>query len=573
MNDLSPQQKVVVELPLGPLCVTACAGSGKTTTATHRLRQMRNLLDDRHGIVALLSFSNVAVDTFRRSYYTLERAQSASFRRSAVEIDTVDSFLTTNIIRPHSHRTMGAPRTAFLVNGRENFLKGYTVWDGKRGHPTTDLRVTFEGGVFEYEAGPSYAPVKIATSDGEKALEKLGHVGAYTHSSGRYWAIRTLKEQPFVLRALARRYPLILVDEAQDIGKEHQEVLEMLVGAGSQLSLIGDPHQGIFEFSGATGEFLSAYKNRDEVTDKGLTINYRSVEPIVEVANRLSGRNDEADRKNTPASHGAFFIPYKTAEKEQLLDAFRSMLGSAGIDPDRAVVLCRSGKGVEEWRGGEGDQGQGTVREFVNSAVYRDKLHRYHDAFHCVCRAVVGLLADKHGQLLSKISRNVGDDVKRLRRLLWAFARDAQTGVPDGKLLADTEWHPLLVKRAKQLLDQLEKELGLTSSGSIGQKLAKRGLLHKPLIAMPDLASTPGAAPFHISTVHQVKGESIDGVMYVADKRQIRALLDGTDTELGRIGYVAVTRARDVMVLAVPNTCMSEFETDLLECGFRKPGT
>src|SRR5258708_7194937 len=112
---LSLQQREVVDLPLGPVCVVACAGSGKTTTATHRLSSMRRLLDDRHGIVALLSFSNVAVDTFRRDYYDLTGARSASLRRSAVEIDTVDGFLTTNVIRPHSHRTMGSPRTPFLV--------------------------------------------------------------------------------------------------------------------------------------------------------------------------------------------------------------------------------------------------------------------------------------------------------------------------------------------------------------------------------------------------------------------------------------------------------------------------
>jgi hypothetical protein len=402
----------------------------------------------------------------------IARAHSASSRPSAVEIDTVDGFLTTNVIRPHSHRTMGAPRTAFLVNGRETFLKGFTVWDGKRSHPTTDLRINYESEAFTYEAGLSYASVKIAAIDGQKALEKLGRVGAYTHSSGRYWAIRMLKEQPFVLRALARRYPLILVDEAQDIGKEHEEILEMLGKAGSELSLIGDPNQGIYEFSGATGEFLNAYKERAGVMDKELTVNYRSVEPIVRIANKLSGRDDKADRKSATASHGAFFVPYKTTEKEQHLDAFRNLLASAMVDPSNAVVLCRSGKGVEEWRGGEADQGQGAIKEFVSATIYRDKLYRYDDAFRYVCSAVVGLLAEQHGQLLSQISRNYGTEIKLLRRVLWAFAKDAKTGVPSGELLADTQWHPLLGARVRQLLSQLENELDLTAAENIGNKLA-----------------------------------------------------------------------------------------------------
>jgi len=70
-----------------------------------------------------------------------------------------------------------------------------------------------------------------------------------------------------------------------------------------------------------------------------------------------------------------------------------------------------------------------------------------------------------------------------------------------------------------------------------------------------------------------VKGESIDGVLYVAEKKQVRALLDGTTTELGRIGYVAVTRARNLMVLAVPTKSIGEFEAELLASGFKKAGS
>jgi hypothetical protein len=69
MAGLSCKQKEILELPLVPICVTACAGSGKTRTAVHRLEAMRRLLDDRHGMIALLSFSNVAVDTFRKDYF------------------------------------------------------------------------------------------------------------------------------------------------------------------------------------------------------------------------------------------------------------------------------------------------------------------------------------------------------------------------------------------------------------------------------------------------------------------------------------------------------------------------
>jgi superfamily I DNA/RNA helicase len=132
------------------------------------------------------------------------------------------------------------------------------------------------------------------------------------------------------------------------------------------------------------------------------------------------------------------------------------------------------------------------------------------------------------------------------------------------------EWHPLLLSRVKEFLKDLESRFSLRPADNIGNKLSKKALLSKPIIEIPDLAAA-GPVSFHVSTVHQVKGESIDAVMYVADKKQIRALVDGRTTEVGRIGYVAVTRARNLLLLAVPE--VSEFVPELIERGFRKAGT
>lgn len=61
--ELSKEQADIVALPLTPLAVTACAGSGKTRTAVHRLLSMRQRYDGP-GLIGLFSFSNVAVCRF-----------------------------------------------------------------------------------------------------------------------------------------------------------------------------------------------------------------------------------------------------------------------------------------------------------------------------------------------------------------------------------------------------------------------------------------------------------------------------------------------------------------------------
>ncbi len=571
MKSLSEQQRTIVQLPLQPISVTACAGSGKTKTAVHRLAEVRRLLRDDHGITALLSFSNVAVDTFRRDYLSLMRGGPGVRRSSAVEIDTVDGFITTNVLRPHSHRVMECNRTPFLVDGREPFLRNFTVFDRQRPNPTAQLQISMSAGAFKFRVGTN-GPKEIGADEAEKALAKLGKVGAYTHASARYWVLRTLKEEPFVLRALVRRYPQIVIDEAQDIGPEHEAILELMVGAGTQLSLIGDANQGIYEFAGANGVFLSGYGKRPGVTSKQLNINYRSVPSILNVANRLSGRSDRPSRTTPVALSGAFYIPFKNTEKEKALATFRSMLASAQIDEKDGVVVCRSSDWADKWSGADDEQGQGIVKSLTQAVIYRDKLSLLDDAYGHACAGIAGLMAEQHSDLLSQLSKSSQmPGYLKLRRAIWSFVRDARTGLPSGTLLADTEWHPLMVFRTKAFVAQLSSDFGLRVGENLGQKLAKRALQNKPLIQLPDLAQSD-VPRFRVSTVHKVKGESLEAVMYVVNKDQARALLDGTATEVGRIGYVAVTRARNLFVLAVPENCIHEFEGDLAEMGFRKPG-
>ena len=79
--------------------------------------------------------------------------------------------------------------------------------------------------------------------------------------------------------------------------------------------------------------------------------------------------------------------------------------------------------------------------------------------------------------------------------------RDAGSGLPSGKLLAKSEWHPLLKDRLLVLLQRLETDFSLTVGDNIGQKLANRALLDTPIIELSDPASgqeEPGMCPWFI---------------------------------------------------------------------------
>lgn len=567
MTGLSEEQEAIVALPLGPIAVTACAGSGKTRTAVRRLAAMRRLHTDERSLVALLSFSNVAVETFRNEYAAAIRVRSPSRRDRAVEIDTMDGFITANVLRPHGHRAMQCDCTPFLIDGREPFLNRFTVFDGKRSYPTASLGISLRGGAFVYTLGRQAQIVDARRA--EAAVVKLGGVGAYTHASARYWVWRTLKDQPALLAAMSRRYPHILVDEAQDIGPEHQAILELLIQQGSQVSLIGDPHQAIYEFARADGAFLGEYGRRHGVNCRRLAVNYRSVPSILAVANRLTGRDDRADRSAQPGRHGAFYIPYDPKDRGRALAAFQSLMGAAELDPKSGVVLCRSSDLASEWGGDQDGQGVGVVRCFANAAIHRDEQGNLTRAFSEACMGVIGLLAPECGGLTSQLIRGTGAETAGLRRAIWSFVRDAGTGLPSSALVADTVWHPQLCERVRKLLVQLEQELGLPPGENLGNKLARKALDHRPLVEVPDLAQIDVPA-FPVSTVHKVKGASLEAVLYVAKKGHVQAFLDGTSSEEGRIGYVALTRSRNLFVLAVPEACLADFEADLQAKGLQR---
>ncbi|BDB27803.1 hypothetical protein CTP10_R52130 [Cupriavidus sp. P-10] len=130
MTELSLEQSAIIYAPLDPVSVIACAGSGKTLTAVRRLVEIRRQLGSHRGRVALLSFSNVAVDTFRKSYMSLMQGQTLGAGGHRVEIDTLDGFFARHVLHPHAHRTMQASQAAFLVTGGESFLSGFTFQAG-----------------------------------------------------------------------------------------------------------------------------------------------------------------------------------------------------------------------------------------------------------------------------------------------------------------------------------------------------------------------------------------------------------------------------------------------------------
>jgi len=571
---LSPQQQSIVDAPLEPMCVVACAGSGKTKTAVERLAKIRAELGNSRSHVALLSFSNVAVNTFRNIYY--DKPDLCINNR--VTIDTFDSFITSNILRPHAYRTMECDRVPFLLNGAELFLKNdklkywcETSSGSKRsveGSGINDIVANIDND--EVKFSYRYGDNKYVFNNGLEVTKRLGSLGAYTHELGKFWSLYTLLDQPEILRVLANRYQHIIVDEAQDVGELHQYILESLIGRDVKVTLIGDPNQAIYEFAGATGELITSFNSKPENRSFDLSTNYRSIPNILDVANSISGRTDDPANKSTNAEHGAYYAIYKPGNPRQLVESFEKKLRKLCLSSDNSAVLCRGKAGIDKIRVTSKNVGQGKTKLLALAAIYRDENSDFQKAFKLVVNCVVGLLDKVPDNLVSMLANcSRYPEVRDMCQDIWLFVRSSDEGLPSSLLNGSTAWHDLAKARLVKLLDTIKEKYGYSKVSNIGNKLSKKGLVDEPLMLDPELALGKKST-IRIDTVHQAKGESLDAVLYVASKSHIDELLNGVSTEVGRIGYVAVTRAKKLFVLGVPKSAAKELAPKLKGIGLRE---
>jgi DNA helicase-2/ATP-dependent DNA helicase PcrA len=96
--------------------------------------------------------------------------------------------------------------------------------------------------------------------------------------------LRLVESCDWVRKALQARFPVLVVDEYQDLGLPlHRLVLSLCFGNGANCRLfaVGDPDQSIYGFTGAMPELLLELSRDERVESVHLRLNYRSRASIV----------------------------------------------------------------------------------------------------------------------------------------------------------------------------------------------------------------------------------------------------------------------------------------------------
>ncbi|MER9140315.1 ATP-dependent helicase [Mesorhizobium sp. M0830] len=295
----------------GHCVVLAGPGSGKTKTLTTKLaRMLAEDIEEPRGL-ACLTYNN---ECARELETRLENLGVEPGRR--VFIGTVHSFSLTQILMPYAKTAdLGLPED-FSVATRQQ--------------QSTALGIAFRktiggsGDPNNWRMQMDHYRRSILNRDAPewrgRNAQMAGLIEAYEAALRArdlidfddmpLMAVRALREHEWIQRALLAKYPVLAVDEYQDLGRAlHRMVLGLCFSTGMRLFAVGDIDQSIYGFTGAYPELLKQLSERDDVETISLRLNYRCGSRIVAASAYALGEDRDYEAAEGAAEGTIFFHP------------------------------------------------------------------------------------------------------------------------------------------------------------------------------------------------------------------------------------------------------------------------
>jgi superfamily I DNA/RNA helicase len=142
----------------------------------------------------------------------------------------------------------------------------------------------------------------------------------------------------------------------------------------------------------------------------------------------------------------------------------------------------------------------------------------------------------------------------------------SNVGLPPVSLNGDV-W----IATMKERMAALIAALGALPVPTLGNKIQKRGLEQKQF-ALPLFEEQKLFPSIRHDTIHQVKGESIDAVLVIGSSKfwnsVVTSVATGVNNEDRRLAYVAMTRAKHLLVLSLPSSHYDKCIKHWYEWGF-----
>ena len=311
ISTLNPAQLEAVTAPDGPVLVIAGAGSGKTRTIVHRLAWLAE-----QGVPA----SDMLLLTFTRkaSREMLLRATDLlGYSIGGVHGGTFHSF-AFSVLRQYRPAWAEGPVTvmdsADSASAIQQCKERLKVGKGDRSFPKTQTII----GLLSKARNKEISIGDVLQRDAQHllphadALESIGEAyrgyrrqhGLLDYDDLLFELEDLLKGDPEagregLVERFRERYRYIMVDEYQDTNRVQARLVRLLAGEAGNVMAVGDDAQSIYAFRGAdVRNILDFPKLFPGTRVIRLEENYRSTQPVLDVANAVLAPASEGFRKN-----------------------------------------------------------------------------------------------------------------------------------------------------------------------------------------------------------------------------------------------------------------------------------
>lgn len=560
--------------------LNACPGSGKTETIAQRVAiEVENWTNFPSGI-AVLSFTKSAAKEIE--HRIKEKIQDQSTYPHF--IGTFDSFILKNIVNPlskdiskykgdngdYSFKVVNYDSKLFFLT---KYRHGFQKISGH--HVEIDGRTRkFKFHTPEQMQNKSLNSMVLEQwrkDDIYDAKNRCLDAGFLTHKDIEYLADSILTQfentQAYASN-LSKRFPLIIVDECQDLSFEQLSILKAMMFNGTKLHFVGDLNQSIYNFRDVDPNDIIKFISDNGFKEIKLTKNFRSCQKIVNIVSNIM-RSDSIKANFESIDQSCFILQYENSPTEviPLFDELTkqysnrvlvarghqilNQLTVTNIEPNLpAEFLLSSILNFDQSNYSSINQSLIYFSKFITAKI---TLETKSSEYNCP-QLIESELTWK--LFLYKSILYLIDKGLKLNSCTW------------------TEW----CRKVNEIIVELYKQQFILSE--IYQTLENSDLkIRSPSGKATTCISNyfqneiPSSISFRKSTIHGVKGETHDATMLISNATRSGVdshwshWIGDKDSEAARFAYVASSRPKHLLVWCVKKLKASE-QAELKDLGF-----
>lgn len=327
----------------GPSLVLAVPGAGKTTVLIARLATLIYYYNIDPNSILSITFSRFAALNMKKRYSDLLQ----NSRNKEPKFSTIHSF-AYNLIKSYSNKNslsfslIESDKTK-SKNGilKEIYreIEGFNLTDDKLDDIVSNIGYV-KNMMINIDEFKSYnIPNFKEIFKKYELYKKINNLIDFDDMLTL--ALEILSKNPDICEFYQRQYKYIQVDEGQDTSLVQYEIIKKISFPLNNLLVVADDDQSIYEFRGASPEFLLDFKNHFQYSKiLNMSLNYRSSKNIVNLADNFISTNKLRYKKN--------LIPNKKNISNIIVNTFDtpenqySFILQNITDPSKTAILFRN---------------------------------------------------------------------------------------------------------------------------------------------------------------------------------------------------------------------------------------